>query len=76
MLLGLAHSCAGYDDHNTRKTLYLSRHGLRLEKETIDDTTQTIPLALIAIGAICHWDLEELHDHSITISLSRVVSAL
>ena len=76
MLLGSAPTGTGYNDHNTRKTLYLSRHGLRLEKETIDDTTQTIPLALIAIGAICHWDLEEPRDHFITISLSRVVSAL
>jgi len=60
MLLGLAHSCAGYD-HNTRQTLYLSRHSLWSEKETIDDKTQTIPLALIQ--ATCHRDLEDLYDH-------------
>ena len=53
ILLGLLNTGVEYNDHYSRETLYLSRQGLWLEKQTIDNTTQTIPLALITIEATC-----------------------
>ena len=53
ILLGLPNTGVEYNDHYSRETLYLSRQGLWLEKQTIDNTTQTIPLALITIEATC-----------------------
>ena len=38
------------------ENLYLSRHSLRLENEAINDTTQTIPMTLIATEATAHRD--------------------
>ena len=40
-------------------TLHPSGHILRLENETVNDTTETIPLTSITIAATAHWDQQQ-----------------